>query len=369
MKTLVLCIDRDNDVGEKTGLGSPIIGRKAVLDAAIELGLKDPEESDTNAILAGIKTLDNLKKEGKEAEVVLICGHKYLGEKADRAIAEQLDKVLDQIKPDRAILVSDSASDEAILPVLQSRVRVDHVRRFVVRQTADWQDKLYILMETVSDEKVRALIWVPVALIMLFYGTFALFGWPEGAVIHDIPLGMILVLLGGLLLSRAMKLQERMMAYMTVLRRDMRTAKFSPIVSLVAMVFLLFGTFFSYEAVLNQQWSETAVAIVLFCEAIIPWVVGALQFKIYGEFLDPYLRHQRVRWSLLLVALQIVAVGFIIYGTLRGVRAFLTRSSLTPGQLPFETFAFIIGGITIAVAGTVVYRYIRGRLVKDQNKV
>jgi putative membrane protein len=84
MKTLVLCIDRDNDVGEKTGLGSPIIGREAVLNAAIELGLKDPEESDTNAILAGIKTLDNLRKEGKEAEVVLICGHKYLCEKADR---------------------------------------------------------------------------------------------------------------------------------------------------------------------------------------------------------------------------------------------------------------------------------------------
>ncbi len=48
MVTLVLAIDRDNDLGRKTGIRSPVIGREANLAAAQELGLADPEESDTN---------------------------------------------------------------------------------------------------------------------------------------------------------------------------------------------------------------------------------------------------------------------------------------------------------------------------------
>ena len=50
VRTLVLTIDRDNDLGVKAGIRGPIIGRKATLTAALKLGIADPEESDTNAI-------------------------------------------------------------------------------------------------------------------------------------------------------------------------------------------------------------------------------------------------------------------------------------------------------------------------------
>ncbi len=41
MQTLVICIDRDNDLGEKAKMGTPIVGREANVQAAVALGIAD----------------------------------------------------------------------------------------------------------------------------------------------------------------------------------------------------------------------------------------------------------------------------------------------------------------------------------------
>ena len=45
-KLLVICIDRDNDVGEKAGIVTPVVGRDACIEAAQRLALEDPEDAD-----------------------------------------------------------------------------------------------------------------------------------------------------------------------------------------------------------------------------------------------------------------------------------------------------------------------------------
>ncbi len=82
MSLLVIAIDRDNDLGRKTGIRSPVIGREANIRASLELGLSDPEESDTNTMLAAIKTYDQLLEKGKKVEVVTICGDVRVGTKS-----------------------------------------------------------------------------------------------------------------------------------------------------------------------------------------------------------------------------------------------------------------------------------------------
>ena len=42
-KVLILCVDRDDDLGVKTKIKTPILGRKENLEAAVALALKDPE--------------------------------------------------------------------------------------------------------------------------------------------------------------------------------------------------------------------------------------------------------------------------------------------------------------------------------------
>ena len=39
---LVVCVDRDDDLGRKAGVRGPVLGREAVLEAAINLWTVDP---------------------------------------------------------------------------------------------------------------------------------------------------------------------------------------------------------------------------------------------------------------------------------------------------------------------------------------
>ena len=70
-RTLVLTVDRDNDLGIKTAIRGPVVGRRQVLTAALKLGIADPEESDTNAILGALSQHDNLSESlGDDDEVI-----------------------------------------------------------------------------------------------------------------------------------------------------------------------------------------------------------------------------------------------------------------------------------------------------------
>lgn len=374
MKTLVLCVDRDNDLGEKTGLGSPVIGRENCLSAATELGIKDPEETDTNAIFMAVKLLDTLKKEGKEAVMAIVTGHKYLGEKADRTLAEQLDLVLDKEKPDRAILVSDGVSDEAIMPILQSRVKIDYVHRFwfTKYKVLKWEEKVYALMRYLGHESIRIGLGVPVTLLMVFYGAFALTGFFQTP--RNPALGMILVGLGVYFLTRSLSLQERVQAYFKALRKDIRSASLSPIIALVAMIILVIGIFFSFQAVVESEsgWTATWEAFILFAISMTWWIVLAILLRLAGAFVDNYIRFQKVQLSFLHDVMQVLAFGFIIYGALWGMNFILVTSVQDPSQVfPFfEVLLYIIVGVITAVVSAVVYRAVRIRMrLRKKSKV
>ena len=54
-RILVLCIDRDDDIGSKGGVATPIIGKEPCINAGISLTIEDPEDADANAIFGAIK--------------------------------------------------------------------------------------------------------------------------------------------------------------------------------------------------------------------------------------------------------------------------------------------------------------------------
>src|SRR5437660_468644 len=105
MKILVLCVDRDDDIGVKTGIKAPLVGREDNLAAATKLGLADPEDSDVNALLSAVSTYDSLVKEGQDAEIATICGDVRVGPTSDLILTQQLDQVLEEVRPDRVFLV------------------------------------------------------------------------------------------------------------------------------------------------------------------------------------------------------------------------------------------------------------------------
>lgn len=168
VRTLVLTVDRDNDLGVKAGIRGPVIGRKATLAAALRLGLADPEESDTNAILGALHRHDKLNEEAvgdDEVQIALLTGDVRVGARSDRAIAIQLDEVIQEFQPDRAILITDGADDEAALPIITSRVRVDHVEKIIVRQSKGIESTYYYVVKAIEDPRWRARLLVPLSLI------------------------------------------------------------------------------------------------------------------------------------------------------------------------------------------------------------
>ncbi len=136
-KILILCVDRDNDIGLKAKIKTPIIGRDINFEAASKLILHDPEESDANAMFAAVKVYDELSKENldDEYEVATIAGFELGGIKADRLIRDQLIGVLEKFHANNVILVTDGFGDAELIPIIQSRIPILSIKRVVVKHS------------------------------------------------------------------------------------------------------------------------------------------------------------------------------------------------------------------------------------------
>ena len=110
-KLLILVVDRDNDIGRKTGLQTPIVGFEENLKAAQALLLADPEEADANAIFGGLKLYRELaEKLGDDVEIATLAGEEKEGIEADMKIMKELEQVLQRFKADGCVLVSDGVT-------------------------------------------------------------------------------------------------------------------------------------------------------------------------------------------------------------------------------------------------------------------
>ena len=132
-KLLVICIDRDDDLGRKTGIPTPVVGRDACIEAAQRLALEDPEDADSNSIFFAVKTYEDLVSKGYKAQVITVTGVENRGVQADEKIASQIKSVLKKFSANGAVIVSDGEDDEMVIPVIQNVIPVISVQRVVMQ--------------------------------------------------------------------------------------------------------------------------------------------------------------------------------------------------------------------------------------------
>lgn len=144
-KILILGVDKDNDIGRITGISTPIIGKEAVLSAAIQFAMKSPEDSDVNSIFAALSIYDTLIKEGQTCEIAIITGLSEGGYKSDLKISSELNEVLKYFNANGVIFVSDGVSDEQVVPIVQSKVPIVSIKRIFVQQERSVEET-YILL-------------------------------------------------------------------------------------------------------------------------------------------------------------------------------------------------------------------------------
>ena len=132
-KLLVICVDRDDDVGEKTGISTPVVGRNECIEAGQRLALEDPEDADSNAIFSAIKTYEDLVSKGYNAQVIVVAGVTGRGVQADEKIAAEIKSVLMKFSAEGAVIVSDGEDDETVIPIIQNVIPVVSVQRVVMK--------------------------------------------------------------------------------------------------------------------------------------------------------------------------------------------------------------------------------------------
>jgi len=200
-KILILCVDRDGDIGTKVQIKTPIFGRENNLNAAVALALRDPEESDANAMFEAIRIYDRLvgeAKPGESFEVATISGLELGGVGSDRKIVSELGEILNSFPANEVILVSDGFSDEAILPLVESRVPVSSVRRVVVRHSESIEETAALfsryLKTIIENPRYSRIILGFPGILLLIFGILVIFGF-----VHYYFIAIVVVL--GLYLS------------------------------------------------------------------------------------------------------------------------------------------------------------------------
>lgn len=180
-KLLVICVDRDNDIGEKAGIMTPVIGRDACIDAAQRFALEDPEDADSNSMFAAIKTYEDLVSKGYQVEVVIVAGIKERGVQADEKILIEIKKILEVFSANGAVIVSDGEDDESVIPVIQNVLPVVSVQRVIMKVSRSVEYSYavfgkYLKMLAYDSKYSKFFLGVP-GILLLIGGIATIFGY------------------------------------------------------------------------------------------------------------------------------------------------------------------------------------------------
>jgi putative membrane protein len=185
-RLLVLAVDIDNDLYRKTRISGPLVGRQENLNGAEQLALADPQDPDANTMFYAVKFYDNLKKEGYLVNVATITGSESEGYEADREVSRQIDLVLDANKSDACIFITDGASDKRVLPMIESRIKIDSVQVVTIKQAENFENTYFTVLEKLKEPHYSRIVFgLPAVLLLLFAISYAVgAGWvlPAGLI-------------------------------------------------------------------------------------------------------------------------------------------------------------------------------------------
>ncbi|NEU58486.1 DUF373 family protein [Halorussus sp. MSC15.2] len=313
---LVLCVDLDDDLGRKTDFDTPVIGRDNVEAAAVSLATADPEDSDVNVMFEGVHLADRIEDE--TVEVAVVTGTDGGDIAANRAVGDEVDEVLASLSTSeeiQAVIVTDGAQDESVIPVIRSRVPIDGVRRVVVRQAQDLESMYYTIKQVLDDPETRGTILVPLGILLLIYPLAILsdmFGLPGAAVF-----GVTSGLLGLYVLGRGLGVERVLDRAAEKARNSLYAGRVTLITYVVAAALLVIGgvrgaeTLKAVETTTNGPMSPLKVLAALVNGAV-TWFTAAGVTTSLGQITDEYLA-DRFRWRYLNAPFYVLAIAVVLH--------------------------------------------------------
>jgi len=363
-RTLVLSVDRDDDIGWKAKVESPAIGRAACLKAANTLALADPEDSDVNAIFFAVKIYDELTEKGEETAIAVIAGNHLHMIEGDRRIATSLEQVINETQATNCILVTDGAEDEYVIPIIQSKIPVSSIRRVVVNQMPNLEGTYYILKKFLDDPKISRMIFIPLGLAMLLYAMAYLFDVPGIATI------IVVGVIGGYLLYKGFGFDEIVHSIIDALRISLSRGRFSFITYTTTILLIIIGFTVGFINVLKFYSSDGSLGLLLylmtFIYGSIEWFIVAGLVTSIGVIIDVYANEREALGKVIVFPFFVIALGFILYAasvyiiSVSGVPDFPLTSDVAANNILYST----IIGISSAIIGVITQFFVNRRMAE-----
>jgi putative membrane protein len=354
MKVLVLSVDRDNDFGRKAGVASPIIGKEENVKAAVALGTKDPEDSDSNAVLAAISAYDQLVAAGRETEIATICGDLNVGIFSDSILAKQLESVIAATGATSAVLVTDGGEDEYILPIIQSRLKIDSIKKITMKQTQSIQDTFYIFRKMLDDEKIQRKFVIPIALVLVVWGIAALAGQP------NIGLGAVVLVVGVYLFEKALHFSERI--------KKISHEKVTLAVFLIAIGLITVGAITTYISIMDVQnaqgYAITKIqTVALIASGMTWWVISAVLSVLMGRIIDDLIMERNPLWHAS-APFTAMMFGFIIPPLSSIILYFIEPRSFESKNI-YSELIWIAAGLSFGIIGAFINGLVAKRIKQN----
>lgn len=327
-KTLILVVDRDNDFGMKGGVQTPAIGIEAALRASMSLGVSDPEDSDVNALFAAINIYNDLEKD-RNVEIALICGDQRVGPRSDAAIVDELEEVIEKVRPDRAILVGDGAEDEYVYPIVSSRIPIDSVRRVYVKQSPGLEGSFYIISKMIRDPQKRRRFLAPIgyfiSLIAMIYLAVPLYRIYVGDQIflYDLTTPIAGLVVGVTILLYAYSMVDRLLDKVGNWTARISSGNIAATFSLLSVSMFLIGIFLGANSIKSIVDNNLVYLILIFVSnAMWPIVFGVFLADL-GVVLNDYINEKKVSRSFMIGTITVFGLALIIQGVLDFMRNYL----------------------------------------------
>ena len=347
-RTLVLNIDRDDDIGFKAAIESPVVGRKACLDAAVRFALADPEDSDLNAIFQAVSTYDRLISEGEDAEVAVIGGNHFRFIEGDRKIARLVEELIHSTGATQCILVTDGGEDEYVLPIIQGKVQISSVQRVVVSQMPNLEGTFYILKKLLSDPKISKLVLVLPGLTLLLYAVSYALSKPEVATI------IIAAGIGGYLLYKGFSLDELVRNELSDMRSTLYRGRFSFVTYIGAILFAIIGVMEGSSA-LATYWDGSGIfpMVMVFIWGPVLWFTLAAITTSLGSIIDSFLYDRESLNRAVIFSFFLSAIGVLAFGGTSYILSSLNMKNfpVTPDLGVAYIIQGAIGGLICALVG------------------
>jgi len=352
VSTLVVYVDRSGGIGHD----GPVVGWEAVQALVTDVGLDDPEDSRVNCILEALHVARDLRDGGEESIVAVVAGGGD-GIKSDRAIARQTDQLVSEYDLAAAIVVTDSAGDERVVPIIESRVRVDAVDRVVVRQSHDIQSTYYLLKQFLGDEELRGTILVPIGAALLAFPVLLLLADNVA-----VALSAIAGVIGVFLLYKGLGIDE----FVSTLPGRIQNAFYSGQVSLVTYVIgaglALIGVFAGGIGAAGTAERGELLLVLRFLFDSVPWFATAALAAATGRLIDELLAEENVSSALMNLPFGVVAIGLVIRGF---TGYFLERAGVFDSVVvpAFEAGPVAVEGFVVSIWGRLAFYVAAGVLV------